>query len=194
MGAKTKVSEADLNTLADMFPTGFEVEPTTVDVGRGAERDPKGCIVTRTGLIRFNMSGGEEVSDQVRVAGFENHSECGFVWAFNEKTLEIAGKVVGPKVPGVTPIRLHAKTQTFRAYLKGLFKSKPAAAPNSTRWVPISRLEDPKRGTFLILNMSLAVQKAKKSRGSGESNSSAKPSEPAAAPKAEPQPSAKPEQ
>lgn len=150
-----------------LFPERFAVQRTPSQVVQAVRRDPPGFRVHRTGRIEANKSASEIIYNLIR-GKFEDSSQCGVVWAYDQQTGEVAGCLAAPDVKGVTPIREHPKRGYFTLYLNGVFKQNPNIRPAGRQWVSVVAQSDPELGDYFVINLNLAVSLAKFVRAKAE--------------------------
>ncbi len=163
------------------FPSRFKPVKETRPVVN-YRRDPPGCKVHKSGLADVNTQGSVNLLDMVRRAGFTDPTHCGALLAPDVDTHEVAGAIVPPDTPGVTPIR-RGDDGTLTLYLHDVFAQHPTLVrPPSDAWVAMTFKPD--EGYFIIhlkLMLSRRTQRRRKRNDGDQAPPKAAEAQPAPA-------------
>jgi hypothetical protein len=139
----------------------FQTHVTPIPARGMAQRAPAGMRVFTTGRIETNLEAGEWLLRAAREA-FGDVTKCGILWASNEETRTVAGKLVHPETIGVTLIRKSVRIGILWLYMHNVFIEQPGLKPSQTSWVSMTPRDDAPAPWFTVhLNLALATVRSK---------------------------------
>lgn len=153
------------------FPEGFVQAQGPMKSLRHLYRPAEGVKIANTGRIILNRAGSDMVLDLLQELGMEL-ARAGIVWAADEKARELAGRVVGPSTPMVTPIREDSTRKTLTLYPNQLFLENTWLRTYTKSSATISRRPGPDGQDMLVIHLGISLPKNTGTRSdSGNSKS-----------------------
>lgn len=139
----------------------FQTHVTPIPARGVNQRDPAGMMLFPTGRMETNTEASEWLLRAAREA-FGDLAKCGILWASNEETRTVAGKLVHPETIGATPIRERVRKGSLWLYMNNVFIEKPGLKPSRTSWVSMTPRGDAAAPWFTVhLNLAQAPVRSK---------------------------------
>lgn len=149
--------------MLEFIPVG-----SAYQVQGGAQREESGCIVSRTGRIKFNVSASES-TDQLALRNGLELGKYALTTGANPTRNLVALYTVDTTADKAQPIRRNPERQ-YSSHIGAVFAEYPQMRPVGTRWCPVSLRKDAKGKPCLVISLQAGLPTQTIKRGNSGKN------------------------